>query len=177
MNDTLVHTVVSSPLGDLIVSASDAGLTGIHFGGQKYFPVAEKLGLLNEEHRVLRMARAQLDEYFAGNRSSFDLPLAPRGTEFQRGVWDALCAIAHGEVTSYAAIARSLGRATATRAVGGAIGRNPIAIVVPCHRVVGSNGHLTGFAAGLDLKTALLSHEGAAFAGKLKKMPPPERSR
>jgi methylated-DNA-[protein]-cysteine S-methyltransferase len=109
--------------------------------------------------------RRQLGEYFAGRRRDFDLPLAPRGTDFERRVWEALLAIPFGETRTYAEIARAIGHPDACRAVGRANGRNPIPIVIPCHRVIGSDGSLTGFGGGLDLKRLLLEHEGAAWAG------------
>jgi methylated-DNA-[protein]-cysteine S-methyltransferase len=109
---------------------------------------------------ALEPAARQLAAYFAGERTSFDMPLDLHGTEFQRRVWQALLAIPFGETTSYGEIARRIGAPSAVRAVGGAVGRNPISIVVPCHRVVGSNGSLTGFGGGLDRKRWLLSHEG-----------------
>jgi methylated-DNA-[protein]-cysteine S-methyltransferase len=110
---------------------------------------------------VLAQARQQLTEYFAGSRTTFDLPLDPSGTEFQRRVWDSLRTIPYGTTTSYGAIARRLGDPHATRAVGAANGQNPIPIVVPCHRVVGAKGELTGFGGGIDRKRWLLEHEGA----------------
>ena len=113
---------------------------------------------------MLARARQQLSEYLARTRTSFDLPLAPSGTAFQRRVWDALRAIPYGTTTSYGELARRLGDASATRAVGAANGKNPIPIIVPCHRVVGSRGELTGFGGGLDRKRWLLEHEGVALA-------------
>ena len=106
-------------------------------------------------------AASQLQEYFAGRRKTFDLPLAPRGTDFQCSVWRALSAIPWGAVCSYADIARAIDKPTAVRAVGAANGRNPLPIVVPCHRVIGSDGSLTGFAGGLDMKRKLLALEGS----------------
>jgi len=110
---------------------------------------------------LLRSALQQLQEYFAGTRMTFDLPLRPAGTAFQRQAWQALCAIPYGQTRSYAQQARAVGRPTATRAIGAANGRNPIAIVVPCHRVIGSDGSLTGYAGGEPVKRWLLQHEGA----------------
>jgi methylated-DNA-[protein]-cysteine S-methyltransferase len=109
--------------------------------------------------RVLETAAAQLAEYFAGRRRTFDLPLAPRGTGFQQRVWRALSAIPYGETRSYGAIAASIGRPAASRAVGAANGKNPIWIIVPCHRVIGASGHLTGYAGGIAVKRWLLEHE------------------
>jgi len=110
---------------------------------------------------LLQAAVQQLDEYFAGQRTAFELPLRPEGTAFQRQAWQALCAIPYGETRSYAQQARAVGRPTATRAIGAANGRNPIAIIVPCHRVIGSDGSLTGYAGGEPVKRWLLAHEGA----------------
>ena len=115
--------------------------------------------------------RRRLDEYFAGRRRDFDLALAPIGTAFQREVWRMLTAIAHGTTISYAELARRIGRPTATRAVGHANGRNPIAIVVPCHRVIGADGSLTGYGGGLERKAALLALEGATPAPRQRALP------
>jgi methylated-DNA-[protein]-cysteine S-methyltransferase len=114
---------------------------------------------VRERCAVLDRAADQLAEYFAGTRSAFDLALAPRGTEFQRSVWHALCAIPAGETRSYGELAHSLGRPLASRAVGAANGANPISIIVPCHRLIGSTGALTGYAGGLGTKRWLLAHE------------------
>ena len=108
---------------------------------------------------VLKLARTQLEEYFAGKRRTFDVPLAPRGTGFQQIVWRALLAIGYGETWSYGQLARAIGRPAASRAVGAANGRNPLAIIVPCHRVIGANGTLTGYGGGLPAKKWLLQHE------------------
>ncbi len=115
-------------------------------------------------HPVLARARAQLAEYFAGDRTAFDLPLRARGTAFQERVWTALAEIPYGETRSYATLARDIGRPAAMRATGAATGRNPLSIVVPCHRVVGSDGSLTGYAGGTARKEWLLRHERAVFA-------------
>ncbi len=117
------------------------------------------------ENPVLDRAAVQLDEYFRGTRTEFDLPIAPRGTAFQQQAWGALCTIPFGETISYGEQARRLGDKNKSRAVGAANGKNPIPIVVPCHRVVGSNGHLTGFAGGIEVKAWLLDHELRVRAG------------
>lgn len=167
----LVQTTVPSPLGNIVIAATDQGLAGLWFAeNQRHLPV-ELTGPAawpqDAGHPVLCQARQQLADYFAGERSHFDLPLDLRcGTAFQQSVWQALRAIPRGEVTSYGEISRRIGQPAAVRAVGGAIGRNPVSIVVPCHRVTGSSGALTGYAGGLDRKTALLRLEGA-LAGKL----------
>lgn len=143
-----------SPVGRLTCTAEDGALTSLLFEG------ASPVGSHAPDHPLLRTAVAQLEEYFAGQRRSFEeLPLRPRGTPFQQEVWRALRAIPFGETVSYADIARSIGRPRAVRAVGAANGRNPLAIIVPCHRVIGSNGTLTGYAGGLELKRWLLEHE------------------
>jgi len=143
-----------TPVGRLTLAASEGGLTAILWPGE------QATGRACAAHPLLDEARRQLDAYFAGTRRQFDLPLAPRGTPFQQQVWNALAAIPFAETRSYAAIARAIGRPAAIRAVGAANGRNPISIVVPCHRVVGTDGSLTGFAGGLAAKRFLLVHEG-----------------
>lgn len=142
--------------------AQDEALVWVGFDGQKHasdMPDAP----LKPDHPVLRLACKQLQEYFAGERTVFTLPLdLCAGTDFQQKVWNALLPIAHGSTTSYANISQAIGKPKAMRAVGGAVGRNPISIIVPCHRVVGSGGALTGYAGGLDRKVALLQLEGVA---------------
>ena len=146
---------IRCPLGVLRLYAESDQLVGVD--------LPDHPGAASVERRtdVLIRTAAQLAEYFAGERRVFDLPLAPRGSEFQVGVWRALLRIPYGETCSYGDIARSVGRPDASRAVGAANGRNPIPIIVPCHRVVGSKGELTGFGGGLDTKRWLLEHEGA----------------
>ena len=146
-----------SPLGTLRLVSSEAGLTHIEFEGQHRSDGAAH----NDSDLYLQNCAAQLREYFAGTRRHFELQLAPSGTEFQQQVWDALSMIPYGEVRSYADIARNIKRDKAVRAVGAANGRNPLPIVVPCHRVIGSDGSLAGFAGGLEAKTLLLRLEGA----------------
>lgn len=151
----------ASPLGAMLLAASERGLAGVWFEGQRHGPDAS--GWREDPaHPVLQGAVAQLADYFAGRRTQFDLPLdLACGTPFQRSVWQALLAIPSGGTTSYAALGRQLGRPQAARAVGAAVGRNPVSIVVPCHRVLGTAGGLTGYAGGLERKTALLRLEGA----------------
>ena len=150
---------VPSPLGTMLLARSTRGLLGMWFEGQKDHP-----GALAAPERpqdpLLRSAAAQLADYFAGRATRFDLPLDLQGTPFQRSVWQALLGIASGCTSSYGAIARQLGSAQAVRAVGAAVGKNPVSVIVPCHRVVGSDGGLTGYAGGLDRKRALLRLEG-----------------
>lgn len=163
MNRLNVHacTHFDSPLGRMLLAATDRGLAGVWFEGQRHGP--DTTGWREDEgHPVLVEAIAQLRAYFAGERTTFDLPLdLQAGTPFQQSVWNALLAIPNGGTTSYAALARGLGREKAARAIGAAVGRNPLSVVVPCHRVLGTGGGLTGYAGGLERKTALLRLEGA----------------
>lgn len=156
-----VQTHDDSPLGLVIVAATDRGLAGLWFEGQRHLP--DTSGWPHApEHPVLVQAVAQLRDYFAGRRTQFELPLDLQGgTAFQRSVWQALLAIPRGATTSYGALSESVGRPSAVRAVGAAVGRNPISIVVPCHRVLGRHGALTGYAGGLERKSALLGLERA----------------
>jgi methylated-DNA-[protein]-cysteine S-methyltransferase len=159
---SIVKARYQSPLGPMIVAATARGLAGVWFEGQRHLPDHSNWPV-QADHPVLRQAQVQLAEYFGGHRSSFDLPLDLQGgTAFQRSVWDALLAIPRGGTTSYGTLSRSIGQPAAVRAVGAAVGRNPLSIVVPCHRVVGADGSLTGYAGGLERKTALLRLEGAA---------------
>lgn len=161
----LAYRIVDSPVGRLKLVATDKGLAAILWETDfvdAVRPDRVRLEEMIERPRdlVLTETARQLKEYFAGKRSEFDLPLDMQGTEFQRSVWEALLAIPFGETRTYAQIADRLGKPSATRAVGAAIGRNPVSILVPCHRVIGSSGKLTGFAGGLPAKAALLELEG-----------------
>ena len=147
-----------SPVGRLRLIASDSALVGIWFE-QGRDAVRHPGGLTEKPSRLLEFARAQLQEYFAAQRREFDLPLDPRGTEFQRRVWQRLLKIPYGETTSYGALASELGDIKASRAVGLANGSNPLPIVIPCHRVIGADGSLTGFGGGLAIKQQLLELE------------------
>ena len=151
---------IDSPVGALRLVASDAGLAAILWENDD--PARVRLGELvrRDDHPVLLETARQLREYFDGRRKAFDLPLDFNGTEFQRKVWAALLIIPYGETRSYAQIARQIGRPDAVRAVGAANGKNPISVIAPCHRVIGSNGKLTGFAGGLETKAFLLALEG-----------------
>jgi methylated-DNA-[protein]-cysteine S-methyltransferase len=159
------YVVTESPLGPLTVVADDAGLTGVFFERHRHDPGPRDDWRPADDEtaasRIVRETARQLGEYFAGTRRTFDLPLAPRGTAFQQRVWERLRAIPFGATASYVEIARALGDPKATRAVGAANGRNPISIVVPCHRVIGADGALTGFGGGIERKRWLLAHEGA----------------
>ncbi len=162
MTGILSSKIIDSPVGMLTLVAEEDALVAILWEDDA--PGRVPLPLLADapDHPVLAEAERQLREYFAGARQEFDLPLRFRGTEFQRAVWNVLLTIPFGETWSYGEIARSLGRPGASRAVGAANGRNPISIVAPCHRVIGSNGALTGFAGGLAAKQALLALEQGA---------------
>ena len=156
---TFATTIVPSPTGDLTLIASDAGLAAILWDDDAAIQARYAPRIAAPDHPVIAAAVRQLEEYFAGTRRTFDLPLDPVGTAFQRAVWAQLLAIPYGETRSYADIARAIGRPSATRAVGAANGRNPLPIVAPCHRVIGSNGALTGFGGGLPNKILLLDLE------------------
>lgn len=156
---TLSTLPCESPVGRLSLFATDEALVGLYLPEHRRAPVLEAQG--GAGHPILERTRAQLGEYFAGRRTSFDLPLAPRGTQHQEAVWKALCEIPFGETRSYGELAAHLGRPGAARAVGSANGQNPISIVIPCHRVVGADGSLTGYAGGTARKQWLLRHEQA----------------
>lgn len=156
---SLSYKFIPSPIGGLKLVASDEGLAAILWENEN--PRRVRLGDLSEnsEHHMLRRTENELNEYFSGKRKTFSVPLDMRGTHFQKEVWGALVGIPYGETRSYGQLAMQLGNPNATRAVGAANGRNPIAIIVPCHRVVGFDGKLTGFAGGLDAKAYLLKLE------------------
>lgn len=155
------YTRIDTPLGPLLAAADDAALISLEYGIGRRAPRPARGWTERPRSPVLRATAAQLSEYFAGHRRAFDLPLRPQGTPFQLGAWEALRRIPYGQTRSYGEQAASLGRAGAARAVGAANARNPIVIVIPCHRVIGSDGALTGFAAGLSRKEKLLQLEGA----------------
>jgi methylated-DNA-[protein]-cysteine S-methyltransferase len=151
---------MDSPVGRLKIVASDNGLAAILWENDNPNRVRVRIYTENNTHPVLLAVEGELQEYFEGKRTTFSLTLDPIGTDFQKEVWKALSAIPYGETRSYTDIARQVGNVKAVRAVGAANGRNPISIVVPCHRVIGSSGALTGFAGGLEAKATLLSLEG-----------------
>jgi methylated-DNA-[protein]-cysteine S-methyltransferase len=151
------HTVVDSPVGPLTLVASDGVLTGLYMDRQLYRPAEETFG--DRDPEAFAEAITQLSDYFDGHRTGFDLPLTLRGTPFQRQVWTLLREIPYGQTVTYGELANRLNRPTAARAVGAANGHNPIGIIVPCHRVVGSTGGLTGYGGGLDRKRHLLEFE------------------
>ncbi len=154
------YSTLTTPIGELMLTADhDGALTGVNLPNRHPDPAGWE-----RDDELLADARRQLTEYFAGERTTFDLPLRPAGAPFQLRVWEALLRIPYGETASYGEIARGLGHPTASRAVGAANGRNPIAIVVPCHRVIGANGTLTGYGGGLERKQLLLALEAASQA-------------
>ena len=148
--------IIQTTVGPIGVAEKNGSLTNIFFGKTVYPEEYE-----TADTPLLKEADRQITEYFGGTRTTFDLPLEPEGTEFERAVWSALLTIAYGQVRSYKEIAVQIGRPKACRAVGRANGLNPISIIIPCHRVIGSNGSLTGYAGGLPLKEQLLKLEGA----------------
>nr|WP_299246040.1 methylated-DNA--[protein]-cysteine S-methyltransferase [uncultured Halomonas sp.] len=153
-------TPEGSPLGFLQIKATEAGITHIDFVDERSEAVTP--------HPLIDDCKTQLEEYFQGRRQHFDVPLAPEGTDFQKRVWRQLRAIPFGETCSYAMISQKIASPKSHRAVGAANGRNPLSIIVPCHRVIGSNGQLTGYAGGLERKQWLLQHEQAQLAYSLQ---------
>ncbi len=150
----------SSPLGILMVTEENGAITGLELSEKISKPAKRPIDLAEQKNTpLIALAKSQLEEYFQGRRKAFTLPLQPVGTPFQRKVWDALCTIPYGETRSYKEIALQIQNPKGCRAVGMANNRNPIMIVIPCHRVIGSNGALVGYAGGLDIKEWLLGHE------------------
>lgn len=160
----LVYKHLKSPVGNLKLIADGRSLVAVLWENDR--PGRVRLGVMvrDDEHPILVRASRQLAEYFAGERTAFDLPLEPAGTVFQKKVWQALTRIPFAKTASYRELAGAIGSPKACRAVGAANGRNPLSIVVPCHRVIGSRGKLTGFAGGLETKAKLLAHEAKFMA-------------
>ena len=156
-----VYAVVSSPIGELLLVSDTESLIGLYTPGHGRHPAPDWTH--DPGHPVLATTRVQLIEYFVGTRRAFDLPLASTGTAFQEAVWKGLRDIEYGHTESYFQLATRIGSPTAVRAVGAANGRNPISIVVPCHRVIGADGSLTGYAGGIEAKRWLLDHERVAL--------------
>jgi methylated-DNA-[protein]-cysteine S-methyltransferase len=156
---SLAYKTIDSPVGKLKLVASDRGLVAVLWENDKPSRVRLSAMVADGRHPILLDAERQLEAYFAGKRKTFSVALDMRGTFFQRNVWEALLAIPFGETRSYGQLAKQLGNSNAMRAVGTANGKNPISIIVPCHRVIGSSGKLTGFAGGLEMKARLLSLE------------------
>jgi methylated-DNA-[protein]-cysteine S-methyltransferase len=167
---TIYYCIHPSPVGPLLLMSDGEALTGLHTESDKYRPKIERSWIEDEGVTPFMQTRAELEEYFAGLRTEFSVPLRPSGTDFQLGVWRRLCDIPFGETISYLELARRIGNPNACRAVGMANSRNPISIIVPCHRVIGADRSLTGYAGGLERKRALLEHEARtrpAAAGEL----------
>lgn len=157
MNRT--HTKIESPIGELTLVAADGVLSGLYFPGHWYMPTPDVFGA--RSGRGFERAERELAEYFAGERTEFELPTTASGDEFQHRVWELIGRIPYGETTTYGEMATELGDPVLARRVGGAVGRNPLSLIVPCHRVVGKDGNLTGYAGGLERKRFLLELEGA----------------
>jgi methylated-DNA-[protein]-cysteine S-methyltransferase len=158
------YTTLATPLGSMLAAAEGDALSGLWFEGQRWFPEIGDDWKRNDALPLFAVVARQLDEYFAGGRREFDVPLAPRGsraTPFQRAVWKAIAAVPLGATATYRSLAVSCGNARGVRAAGAATGRNPISLLIPCHRIVGSDGSLTGYAGGLERKRALLAHEAS----------------
>lgn len=168
---TTRHAYIDTELGGMLLVAHDDALTGAYFEGQKYPPAADAIGdvVSIEEDRLLAQAATEMRDYLAGERDSFDVPIAPQGDEFSQRVWQILLRIPYGETVTYGAIADELGSKGLSQRVGQSVGHNPLSVIVPCHRVLGADGSLTGYAGGLDRKRALLALEepDASEAGRL----------
>jgi methylated-DNA-[protein]-cysteine S-methyltransferase len=148
-----------SPCGRMLLTADEKAITSVSFIGQKYAPRVQRGWARDGAHAPIARAKRELAEYFAGKRTRFSVKLAPQGTPFQRKVWKAIRAVGFGQTIAYAELARRAGRPGSARAAGAATGRNPIGVLVPCHRIVGADGSLTGYAGGLTKKKALLALE------------------
>ncbi|MCO4798524.1 MAG: methylated-DNA--[protein]-cysteine S-methyltransferase [Colwelliaceae bacterium] len=161
MSNNTYYSIYSSPYGDIALTANEKGLTALAFqSGSAAIKLPEHT---KKNESLFKEVHQQLNQYFSGERTAFDLALSPQGTPFQQKVWQALTTIKQGETKSYAWLAEKINNKKAVRAVGTANGANPIALIIPCHRVIGSNGKLTGYAGGLALKAKLLMHEKAQF--------------
>ncbi|MDQ6705010.1 MAG: methylated-DNA--[protein]-cysteine S-methyltransferase [Acidobacteriota bacterium] len=160
MLESMFYSKIESPIGELLLTADARGLTGLLMNAKAKIPDESS----HRNDAVFHEAKRQIDAYFAGALKVFDLPIVFTGTPFQNDVWKALCDIPFGETLSYGSLARRVGRPAASRAVGAANGRNPISIIVPCHRVIGADGSLTGYGGGMDRKRWLLHHEGVLTA-------------
>jgi methylated-DNA-[protein]-cysteine S-methyltransferase len=159
----LTYALLPTPVGVLTLAATATGLRYILWANDEPTRVPAGAAVVDPDgHPILALAACQLQEYFAGERTEFDVPLEPRGTEFQLAAWQALRTIPYGQTVSYGEQARRLGDINKSRAVGAANGRNPLSIIVPCHRVVGSDGSLTGFGGGIEAKAWLLAHESSS---------------
>jgi methylated-DNA-[protein]-cysteine S-methyltransferase len=157
----VVYDIFSSPLGQITAASNGGAIIALHIEGDRYFAGIPSDWVHDSSNALLVRLKRELAEYFAGTRTRFDVPIAFSGTEFQQSVWNALQTIAPSETTTYGALAAKIGRPKAVRAVGTAVGRNPLCVVVPCHRVLASDGSLGGYVAGLERKQQLLTLEGA----------------
>ncbi len=155
------YDTFASPQGGMLLVANEEGLAGVYFDRQKHHPKKQADWKKSAQHKLLQQAKRELAEYFAGKRKRFEVALAPEGTRFQRAVWQAISTVGFGETISYGELARRAGHPGSARAAGAATGRNPIGIIVPCHRIMGASGSLTGYAGGIERKRALLALEGA----------------
>lgn len=165
---TTYTCTVETPLGPMTAAAGNGALVGLWFIGQRYYPSATAHWIADPDSPVFAALRLRLDRYFAGEEGGEDLPLALQGSPFRMAVWDALRRIPYGKIVTYGDLAREIARARgigsmSAQAIGGAVGHNPVSILVPCHRVVGSSGQLTGYAGGLERKEALLRLEGVSL--------------
>lgn len=167
MGNALDSCWMPSEFGRVYLTACHEKLTGVYFEGQKYFPVSVDQTVKNRgQSQVLATVVEQLREYFDGRRTAFQGLLAPEGTEFQQTVWKALLDVPFGQTATYGEIATMIGKPKSSRAVGAAIGKNPISVIIPCHRIVGTPGQLTGYAGGLAMKSRLLKLEGISLSEK-----------
>ncbi len=164
MTDTICYDRVPSPLGAMVLASDGEALTGAWFDGQRHQPPLDPAWHFRPELPLLRQAATELARYFAGDRARFDLPLTPAGTTFQRAVWSAIADVPYGMTIAYRELAARIGRSHAIRAAGAATGRNPLTIFIPCHRIVGVDGALTGYAGGIERKRSLLELERATLA-------------
>ena len=155
------YSMIKSEIGDLMLVTDGSALAGLYFAGCDHIPTVSKHWTRNDRHPVLQMAAHQLEEYFAGKRTKFSVPLRLTGTEFQEKIWREIARIPFGETITYSELADRAGASHAVRAAGTTTGRNPVSIIVPCHRVVGKNGDMCGFAGGLERKRHLLALENA----------------
>jgi methylated-DNA-[protein]-cysteine S-methyltransferase len=166
MEITVIYDIFDSRFGEILICSDGQALHGLYFLGQKYQALVQPDWQACPEHALLRETKAQFAAYQQRALSSFELPLDPQGTVFQKRVWTSLLSIASGQTMSYGAVAEVAANKAAVRAVGAAIGRNPISVIIPCHRVLGSSGALTGYAGGLARKAALLEHEGVRLESR-----------
>jgi len=160
MKSAISYDYLDTPRGRMLLVSSERGLAGAYFVGQKHYPKLDKAW--TRDRKGMQQAKRELLEYFAGRRERFDMPLDPQGTPFQRAVWREIAKVGFGETISYAELARRAGSPSSARAAGAATGRNPLSVIVPCHRIVGTNGALTGYAGGLGRKKAFLALEATA---------------